>query len=79
MQRFKRGDIVRQRVYGDRFDYFHVEHVHNYGGLDVIADDTGKPAGLSSNSSGLELATMAELLEHRERRVARSGQPGGGV
>lgn len=79
MQRFKRGDIVRQRVLPFmRYDYFHVEHVHDNGALDVIADSTGKPAGLSSHHGGVELATLSELLKHREARLARSGAIGGG-
>jgi hypothetical protein len=70
MQPFKRGDIVRQPVAGTvRYDYFHVEYAHPEGALDVIDDATGKPAGLSANAGGVEPATMAQLLEERERRA----------
>lgn len=66
MNNFKRGDIVRQQVTGGGFDYFHVEQAHANGALDVLSDRTGKPFGLSAHHSGLEKATLAELVAARE-------------
>lgn len=74
MSPFKRGDIVRQQVCAGRWDFFHVEHVHANGALDVVDDRTGGACGLSSRNSKLELATLAELVERREeiaRQAAR--------
>lgn len=80
MQPFKRGDIVRQQVLPTgRYEYFHVDIAHPNGALDVICDDTGTRAGLSARHGRVELATLAQLIEHREARLARSGATGGGV
>ncbi|SDC69557.1 hypothetical protein SAMN05428966_102133 [Massilia sp. PDC64] len=67
MNEFKPGDIVRQRIHpGGRWDYFHVEYAHRNGALDCIADADGKPCGLSAHARGIEKATLAQLVEHRE-------------
>lgn len=69
MNPFKPGDIIKQQMPGGRFDFFHVEAAHPNGSIDAIADDTGKPCGLSAHHSRLQPACMRELLADRARRA----------
>lgn len=67
MQRFKRGDIVRQPCPGIfKYDYFHVDQAHENGGLTVIGDANGRTYGLSADLS--EMATLKDLVADREAR-----------
>lgn len=68
--RFKRGDIVKQRRHGEVFDFFHVEDTHTHAngsqGLDAICDHTGCMVGLDGDIS--EKTTIKNLVEDRLRR-----------